>query len=62
MQPGSPSLYVKSSAAYGVTYRSSEAECFESEMEATTRLLELRLPRDWFVVEVKKENHNAIRP
>jgi len=43
-------MYVKDYAAYGVTYRASEADRFETEMEATKRLLELRLPRDWMCV------------
>ncbi len=50
MHPGPPPMYVKDYAAYGVTYRASEADRFETEMEATKRLLELRLPRDWMCV------------
>ncbi len=50
MQPGPPPLYIKSGAASGVTYRAAEAERFASEYEATMKLLQLNLPRNWFVV------------
>ncbi len=52
MHPGPPPMYVKDYAAYGVTYRATEADRFESEMEATSKMLELKLSRDWFVIMV----------
>jgi len=50
MHIGPPPLYIKTSALSGVTFRRPEADRFDSEMAATKKLLELRLPRDWFVI------------
>lgn len=46
-----PPLYIRSESKLGITARATEADRFETEMEATKRLLELRLPRDWLVIE-----------
>lgn len=47
----SPPLYIRADSKLGITARASEADKFATEMEATKRLLELRLPRDWLVIE-----------
>ena len=47
---GPPPLFVRTKAPSGVTFQRLEADRFDTEMEATKKLLELRLPRDWFVI------------
>ncbi len=53
---GPPSCYVKAQkdeySAIGVTYQRSSAQKFETQIEAELELLRLRLPRNWFVVEL----------
>jgi len=53
---GPPSCYVKAQKderpSMGVTFQRSEAQVFETQMEAEMEVLRLRLPRSWFVVEV----------
>jgi len=53
---GPPSCYVKAQKgerlSMGVTYQRSEAQVFETQIEAELELLRLRLPRNWLVVEL----------